>query len=137
MSLTLEFEKEISFNLNETGIEVPVWLYLGDNAVSFNAKVDTGASFCIFERIHGEMLGLTIENGTPQNFGTNTGSFLAFGHNVLISVAEIQFSSTVFFYAQDEFRRNVLGRTGWLNKLKIGIIDYDGKFYLSHYDDFS
>jgi len=137
MSFTIEFEKELFLNLDKTGIEIPVWLYVGENAVSFNAKVDTGASFCIFERVHGEMLGLQIENGTPQNFSTNTGSFLVYGHNVLISVAEIEFNSDVFFYAEDHFRRNVLGRNGWLNKLKIGIIDYTGRFYMSHYDDLS
>ncbi len=127
MSFTLEFDQEILFNLNKTGIEVPVWLYAGESAVSFNAKIDTGASACIFERIHGEMLGLDIESGTPEQFSTNIGSFLAFGHNIFVSVADIELNSTIFFYAEDIFKRNVLGRNGWLNKLKLGIIDYEGK----------
>lgn len=75
MAFNLSFDKEILFNLNKVGIEVPVWLFSGENAVSFNAKIDTGASFCIFERIHGEMLGLEIEQGTPEVFSTNTGNF--------------------------------------------------------------
>ena len=133
MTLTLEFEKEILFNLNKTGIEIPVWLYAGESAVSFNAKIDTGASACIFERIHGEMLGLEIETGTPENFSTATGTFLAYGHDVQLSVAEIKLNSTVFFYAEDAFKRNVLGRSGWLNKIRLGIVDYDGKLFLSHY----
>ena len=133
MAFTLEFDNEILFNVNKTGIEVPVWLYRGDAAVSFNAKIDTGASSCIFECIHGEMLGLNIEDGTPENFSTNVGSFTAFGHNVTVSVADIALDSTVFFYAEDVSKRNVLGKKGWLNKLKIGIIDYDGKLFLSRY----
>ncbi len=133
MTFTLEFDNEILFNLNKTGIEVPVWLYNGEAAVSFNAKIDTGASSCIFERIHGEMLGLNIEDGTPENFSTNVGTFTAFGHHITVSVADIELDSTVFFYAEDVFKRNVLGRNGWLNKLKIGIIDYDGKLFLSRY----
>lgn len=131
---TLEFEKEILSNLNKTGIEVPVWLYSGDAAVSFNAKIDTGASFCIFERIHGEMLGLNIESGSIERFGTNTGSFLAYGHEVKISVAEIEFDSTVFFYVEDVFKRNVLGRTGWLDKILLAIDDYNGRLYLSRHE---
>lgn len=133
MAYTLEFDNEILFNLNKTGIEVPVWLYHGDAAVSFNAKLDTGASSCIFERIHGEMLGLEIENGMPERFSTNVGSFMTFGHLVTVAVADLEIESTVFFYAEDAFKRNVLGRNGWLNKLKIGIIDYDGKLFLSRY----
>lgn len=130
----LEFEKEVLFNLNKTGIEVPVWLYSGEATVSFNAKIDTGASFCIFERIHGEMLGLDIESGTAERFGTNTGSFLAYGHEVRISVAEIEFDSTVFFYAEDVFKRNVLGRNGWLDKILLAIDDYNGRLYLSQHE---
>jgi hypothetical protein len=130
----IEFEKEILFNLHKTGIEVPVWLYFGEEAVSFNAKIDTGATFCIFERIHGEMLGLDIEAGAKERFATNTGSFLAFGHDIRISVAEIEFDSTVFFYAEDIFKRNVLGRNGWLNKILLGIDDYHGKIYLNRHE---
>jgi hypothetical protein len=30
--------------------------------------------------------------------------------------------------------RNFLGRSGWLDRLRIGIIDYDHLLYLSTYD---
>ena len=39
------------------------------------------------------------------------------------------------FFAKDEFiSRNVLGRHGFLDRLIIGINDYDGKLYLSRYE---
>ena len=42
----------------------------------------------------------------------------------------------VVYFAQDEnFKRNVLGRHGWLDRVLIGINDYDGKLYLSRYED--
>jgi hypothetical protein len=31
-------------------------------------------------------------------------------------------------------RRNLLGRQGWLRKLRIAVIDYDNLLYLSVYD---
>jgi hypothetical protein len=40
-----------------------------------------------------------------------------------------------YFTAMHDFKRNVLGRKGWLQQMRIGIIDYDGKLYLSAYDD--
>lgn len=33
------------------------------------------------------------------------------------------------------FPRNVLGRQGWLNQVRLALIDYDGKLFLSHYND--
>jgi hypothetical protein len=29
----------------------------------------------------------------------------------------------------------VLGRVGWLNRVRLGLIDYDGRLFLSAYDD--
>ena len=40
----------------------------------------------------------------------------------------------VFFAEDENFRRNVLGRNGWLDRVVIGINDYDGKLYLSRYE---
>jgi hypothetical protein len=59
-----------------------LWTETGElslSAVSVNlpAKVDTGASHCIFERRHGEALGLSIEISLPQLIGATTGRFLA------------------------------------------------------------
>jgi hypothetical protein len=42
----------------------------------------------------------------------------------------------VAYFAKDEwFNRNVLGRHGWLNRIRIGLNDYDGQLYLSRADD--
>jgi len=50
-------------------------------------------------------------------------------------VSDFKFDSYVFFAADEGFRKNVLGRHGWLNRLIIGINDYDGKLYLSRYEN--
>jgi hypothetical protein len=88
---------------------------------------------CIFERKFGEKIGLEIENGMRQNFGTATGTFLAYGHELTLIVAGFEFDSMVFFPENEHIKRNVLGRTGWLDRIILGLIDYEGKIYLSRY----
>ena len=77
---------------------------------------------------------MEIEAGEPQRISTTVGSFLTFGHWVNLTVEGLQFDSIVFFAADESHKRNVLGRNGWLDRVVIGINDYDGKLYLSRYD---
>ncbi len=102
--------------------------------LSLTAKIDTGADHCIFERQFGEKLGLKIENGIPQRFSTVTGTFLAFGHNVMLVTEGLAFDSYIFFYENEHQKINVLGRFGWLDRIVLGVIDYEGKLYLNRYE---
>ncbi|HMW00370.1 MAG TPA: aspartyl protease family protein, partial [Acidobacteriota bacterium] len=102
-------------------------------AVTFDAQVDTGASFCIFQRQYGEALGIDIECGDRVVVGTATGTFIVYGHMVTLSTVGLEFDSMVFFASHEGFSRNVLGRNGWLNKVRFGLIDYEGKLFLSQY----
>jgi hypothetical protein len=95
IAATMTFRHLYHDNLDQIGITIPVRLQWGDTQAVFTAKVDTGASFCIFARAHGEALGLDIEAGRPQRIGTAMGSFLTFGHPVTLSVLEISFETTV------------------------------------------
>ena len=52
-------------------------------------------------------------------------------------VAGMEFDSVVYFAAHEAYNRNVLGRRGWLNKVRLGLIDYEGKLYFSHADEAS
>ena len=63
------------------------------------------------------------------------GSFLTFAHSVTLSVLEISFETTVYFAEEASFNRNVLGQQGWLDRLRLGLVDYEGKLYLSDYND--
>lgn len=128
-----DFEKLVEYDEGENGITVNTTLKFSNEFVSFPAKVDTGSTFCIFERKHGEQLGLEIENGLFQRVGTATGVFIVYGFRVLLEVEGFQFDSLVYFAQDENFRRNVLGRHGWLELVKIGLVDYEGKLYLSRY----
>jgi hypothetical protein len=65
--------------------------------------------------------------------GTATGSFRVFGHEATLVIEGYEFDAMVYFAEDENFKRNVLGKRGGLGNLQIGIIDYDGKLYLSRY----
>ena len=132
---SLEFDKLYNYDTLKTGITLPVSLISGEFNTTVEAKVDTGASHSIFARIHGENLGLEIESGELLNVGTVRESFRVFGHELTIRFLDIQLYTKIYF-AEDEFiRRSVLGRQGWLDRVKIGLIDYEGKLLLSAYGE--
>ena len=135
MNHNLEFEKLVRYDAGKSGITVKVELRLGENYTVFDAKIDTGSTYCVFERLYGERLGIEIEKGLSERIGTADGSFQAFGHQLTLTVEGYEFDSTVYFAQDENFKRNVLGRHGWLDRVLIGINDYDGKLYLSRYED--
>ncbi len=133
-SYAIEFSTIHDYDTLKTGITLPVTLGYNSLTIDFEVKLDTGSSHCIFERRYGENLGLEIESGTLEKFGTATVGFYAYGHEIVLSVLEIETVSTVYFAKEESFTRNVLGRQGWLDRVKLGLIDYEGKLLLSAYD---
>jgi len=117
------------------GVSVPVTLRNGEDKVSFDAYVDTGSTFCIFNRGRAETLGLNVESGNPTRFRTVTGSFDAYAHTVTLETLGYSFDVTVYFAAHESFARNVLGRRGWLDQVRVGLIEYESKLYLSRYGE--
>jgi hypothetical protein len=134
MPYQLVFDELQFYDPGKNGISVPVILKLGDLSVISTAKIDSGASHCILERYLGEELGLRIEDGYRQATSTVTGSFITYGHELTLSVLGFEFDSMIYFAEDESFTRNVLGRQGWLNKIRLGIVDYEGKLYLSRSD---
>ena len=133
MAYQLEFEKLLSYDVGEPGITLQATLKLNEQSLAVPVKVDTGASCCLFERRFGEHLGLDFESGLKQLFGTATGTFVGYGHEVTLNVAEFEFDTIVFFPSDEKITRNVLGRFGWLDRVVLGLVDYEGKLFLSRY----
>ena len=133
MPLSLNFYASHRYASTD-GIDVPIELGVGSRKVELFARLDTGAAHCIFERRYAEELGLDVESGRPQRFRTMAGSFVAYEHEVTLHTLGIEFSSVVFFAQDPTFTRNFVGRAGWLDRLRIGIIDYDRLIFLSAYD---
>lgn len=63
------------------------------------------------------------------------GGFKTFGHTLTLWVLGFETESVVYFAAEESFRLNILGRNGWLNRVKLGLIDYEGKLLLSAYGE--
>ena len=130
----LSYEFVIEYDAGKPGISIDVVISSGGIAVTVPAKLDTGSTRCIFARKYGEDLGLQIEDGEPQVISTPVGTFRAFGHAVNLTTLDYTFEPEVLFAENDAFNQNVLGRHGWLERLIVGINDYDGKLFLSPYD---
>jgi hypothetical protein len=131
---SLNFDVEHDYS-GADGISVLVTLGHGQDKVSFDADVDTGSTFCIFNRGHAETLGRNVESENPTRFKTVTGSFDAYGHTVTLETLGYSFDVTVYFAAHESFKRNVLGRRGWLDQVRLGLVKYESKLYLSRYGE--
>ena len=133
LSETLTFDKTHYYSTFKPGITLTAILHHGQESVECEARLDTGSSHCIFKRAHGELLGLDIESTVAENIATVTGSFKAHPHTITIEVLGIRSDATVYFAAHEQFTRSVLGRIGWLDHVKLGLIDYESKLMLSTY----
>jgi hypothetical protein len=135
MSYSLAFNYLHRYAETEVGITVPVELHHKSRDVKLDAKLDTGASFCIFPRQYGVALGLNIESGLEELIDTATGDFKAYGHEVTLSALGVSLEVVVYFSKYDTLKRSVLGRRGWIERLRLGIVDYDRHLYVSRYND--
>jgi hypothetical protein len=134
MAYQLSFSRALEYDAGQPGITLPVTLNLGQLKVDCEAKLDTGASLCIFAREYGEQLGLQIAEGIRQVVGTVTGSFVVYLHEINLSVAGMEFDALAGFAEDSGLRRSVLGRRGFLERVSLGLVDYEGKLYLSYYN---
>ena len=132
---TLTFDELYDYDIRKTGITLPVCLISGEFEIKVDAKFDTGASHSISARVHGENLGFEIESGEPLTVSTVRESFRVFGHELTVRFLDLEFYTKIYFAEDETMRRSVLGRQGWLDRVKIGLIDYEGKLLLSAYGE--
>ncbi|MGH9834808.1 MAG: hypothetical protein ACRD9Y_17455 [Blastocatellia bacterium] len=124
MPFSITFDIQQAYSSIEEGITIPTVLILGNITASFQAKIDPGAQVCLFQREIGEELGIDIESGDRIRLGSLTGgSLIAFGHSVTLHTLGLEFDSVVYFAADYGLERNLLGRVGWLQKVRLAIID--------------
>lgn len=103
--------------------------------VRLAASVDTGASFCVFGSEIAAALGLKLESGVPMRFRTANSVFDAYGHEVEIDVLGVATTALVYFFADPEIEKNVLGRNGWLDRIRLALVHHDTQIFLSTYGD--
>ena len=56
-----------------------------------------------------------------------------FGHVVSMEVLEIELESTAYFFADQGIKKNLLGRAGWLDRIRLGLVDHDQLLYVAEY----
>jgi hypothetical protein len=134
MARQLTFSFQHQYPDHDDGIVIPVSLAFGGRSVRTFACVDPGAACCIFSNEVGVKLGLDIESGLPKRMGSLAGTLATLGHEVTLQTLEISFQSFIYFAKYPGVERNLLGRTGWLDRLRIALIHYDSLFY---YDDYN
>lgn len=131
----LTFITRETYDSLQDGITIEAVLSLGKESLVCKAKVDPGAQVCLFKRELGEELGIDIESGYPRELDTLAGSLFSYGHTVVLHTLGLEFDSVVYFAESYGLRRNLLGREGWLQKIRLAIIDYDSTIYLSPYNE--
>ena len=72
-------------------------LRLNDEEIELEAKIDTGAEYCVFERSYAESVGLQVEEGKRVVFSTATGRFVAFGHWITIDACGFDVETFAYF----------------------------------------
>lgn len=87
---TVSFDEIYFYDTLKVGITVSIILSLSKEAIDFEAKVDTGSSFCVFERKQAERLNLDVESGDLLRISTATGFFEAYGHELSLTVMGIE-----------------------------------------------
>jgi hypothetical protein len=126
----LDFATRYPYTPSPRGIEIPIELYYGAESVRLRAKIDTGASACFFQRAYAEELGIQVESGELETFDTPGGPFEAYSHMVEIDCLGHRNPSRVYFARALTFSRNTLGREGWLDHHRMGLIDFQSLLYL-------
>ena len=86
------------------------------------------------EREYAELLNLEIDAGDPKTFWTATGRVETFGHMNELDVLGLKVESLVYFFTDEHIDKNLLGRAGWLDRVRFGLVDHDLELYLAAYD---
>jgi hypothetical protein len=129
------FDVQHRYDESAAGILVPIALVRdGDHAVELKARLDTGASDCLFDVQYAGLLGIEdVQSGMERTFRTVVGPFRAFGHELTVLTLGFQWSAMVFFYQSGNPANAFLGRRGWLDRVRLGIIHYEQSLYLDQY----
>ncbi len=131
MPFILEFQEKRTYDSLKTGITIDVILRYGNLEQICPAKIDTGAEVCIFSRTLADFLEIELESGYREVFSTLAGELIAFQHEIEFETLGLQFQTKVYFAEDYAVHRNLLGRHGFLQFVKIGLDDYASELYLS------
>jgi hypothetical protein len=133
-AFSLEFSDCLNYSRYD---EITVEIFLSSNQethVAVEAKVDTGSKFCIFQPRYAFLLGFDLKAGVRETIRTAAGHFIAYGHEVTLTVSDIEWDTVVYFAEMENFPVNVVGRIGFIDHLQFGLVDYEQLLYLGPFE---
>ena len=103
---------------------IPIEISYQDRSVPYEVLVDSGADFCIFDAEIGELLGIDITNGEPQEVGGITGKVETYYvHTVTIKVGGWPYKAKVgFLHNIARLGYGVVGQKGFFD---VFIVKFD------------
>jgi len=88
--------------------------------ITFDAYVDSGATYSIFTEEIGEILGIDVEKGDKIHITVGDGSLItAYLHSIEVWIGEYEFSAIVGFSKHLGIGFNILGRAGFFDRFRI------------------
>ena len=130
--ISLDFDAQLDYKETSAGILLPVRLIHGDRSVELRARLDTGAADCLFDSSYADILGLD-NPGVERVYRTVTGTFKAFGYEVTVGTLGLQWPALVFFHTMGNPAHAFVGRRGWLDHVRLGIVHYEQRLFLGQY----
>ncbi len=106
----------------------------GLRANSKSRRPSEDTNWCPWRPLPNLIDSTTLQTRFLRRFQTANSIFDAYGHEVEIDVLGIVTQSVVYFFAEPSIRKNVLGRSGWLDRVRLGLVDHDRELYLAAYD---
>jgi predicted aspartyl protease len=90
----------------------------GNNSLNYDALIDSGADFCIFDAEIGEVLEIDVKSGRKEIFGgiQEKGGAEAFFHNVKINIGGWEYKTKIgFSYDIAKHGYGILGQKGFFD----------------------
>lgn len=106
---------------------IPVRLTYLNKTYGCIALVDSGADFCIFHAVIGELLNINIKSGkTSPLHGATSGIGKVYYHNISIDVGGWSVNSYIGFSYDLTYPFPLLGQVGFFDRFKVSF-DYKKK----------
>jgi hypothetical protein len=100
---------------------IPICLINGDKKQRYESLIDSGADYCIFHSVIGEIIGLDVKSGPVMKFmGTGNEPQSAYFHNIIIEIGGWKYHCYVgFSYDIESLPYGILGQNGFFNLFTI------------------
>jgi Aspartyl protease len=129
------YHHRLAYDISQAEIILPVIIDANGHRHSVTAALDTGATLCVFQREIAESLGIAVEEGI-KGYVSAMGTVLrVYGHEATLTIGDLAVNLFIYFPEFQMIPRNLLGRQGFLQRLRLGLNDYEGLLYLSPYND--